>query len=317
MMDFFAEKNIAPMLIAQMQEPFDDPDWIYELKLDGCRCVAYLEKGKVTLRNKRNMELLPRFPELKGIHEQVQERCILDGELVVLVKGRPDFYELQRRMLMTDRFKIKLGAERLPASFIAYDCLQLEKNVLLDVPLLERKKILDGLLEENERVAVSRYMEEKGIDLFRLTEEQELEGVVAKRKSSLYHQGKRTKEWIKFKRVADADLVICGYIPGRFPGLVLGEYVDGKLTYAGSVSMGVRRDILNVLKKGHCPFDNYPKGKEQAVWCIPDRICTVEYMPNTKDSLRQAVFKGIRDDVFSNDIPSPNADRSSLSASFL
>ena len=153
-------------------------------------------------------------------------------------------------------------------------------------------------MEENEHMAVSRYIEEKGTDLFRMTAEQELEGVVAKRKCSLYHPGKRTKDWIKFKRMADADLVICSYIPGKMPGLVLGECVDGKLSYAGTVTMGVRREILKFLKKGSCPFGSFPKGKEQAVWCIPDRVCTVEYMPNTKDSLRQPVFKGIRDDVF-------------------
>ena len=94
-MDLFQDKNISPMLIAQMQEPFDDPEWIYELKLDGCRCVAYLEKENVVLRNKRNMELLPRFMELKDIYKQANTPCILDGELVVMVKGVPDFYELQ------------------------------------------------------------------------------------------------------------------------------------------------------------------------------------------------------------------------------
>jgi len=90
-MELFAEKNVSPMLIAEMKDAFDDPDWIYELKLDGCRCVAYLEDGKVTLRNKRNMELLLRFPELTQIYKQAKKRCILDGELVVLSGGKPDF----------------------------------------------------------------------------------------------------------------------------------------------------------------------------------------------------------------------------------
>ena len=123
-MDLFKEMNVSPMLISQMQEPFDDADWIYELKLDGCRCVAYLEEGRVVLRNKRNLELLPRFPELGSIHSQVKNRCVLDGELIVMVNGVPDFYELQKRTLLNDKFKIRLGAEKLPASFVAYDCLQ-------------------------------------------------------------------------------------------------------------------------------------------------------------------------------------------------
>ena len=293
-MDLFAEKNVSPMLIAEMKDAFDDPDWIYELKLDGCRCVAYLEEGKVTLRNKRNMELLPRFPELTQIHKQAKKRCILDGELVVVSGGKPDFYELQKRTLMSDRFKIELGAVKLPASFIAYDCLQVGERVLLDVPLMERKDILADLIVENDRFAVSRYIPEKGIDLFRMTVQQELEGVVAKRMDSLYHMGKRTKDWIKFKRMADEDFVICGYVPGKMPSLILGEVVDEELKYAGTVTMGERREDLKYLKKGACPFRDRPKGKGEIVWCVPEMVCTVEYMPNTKDALRQPVYKGIR-----------------------
>ncbi len=177
-MDLFQDKNISPMLIAQMWEPFDDPEWIYELKLDGCRCIAYLEQDRVILRNKRNMELLPRFIELKDIYKQVNERSILDGELVVMVNGVPDFYELQKRTLLTSRTRIELGAKRLPASFVAYDCLQIGNKVLLDTPLLERKHILEKCVNENERIAVSRYIQEKGTQLFQLTVEKELEGVV-------------------------------------------------------------------------------------------------------------------------------------------
>ena len=116
-MDLFQERNLSPMMIASMQAPFDSPDWIYELKLDGCRCIAYLDGNETVLRNKRNMELLPRFPELNQIHRQVKQKCVLDGELVVMVNGVPDFYELQKRTLLTRRVKIELGAGRLPASF--------------------------------------------------------------------------------------------------------------------------------------------------------------------------------------------------------
>lgn len=204
-MDLFREKNIAPMLISQMQEPFDSSDWIYELKLDGCRCVAYLEEGKVILRNKRNLELLPRFPELSDIHRQAKQKCILDGELVVLVKGVPDFYELQKRTLLTNRVKIKLGAERLPASFVAYDCLQYGEKVLFDVPLMERKHVLQDLVREAERIAVSRYIQEKGIDLFNLTVQKELEGVVAKAGYYSYTESRSMPvfSYPKWKRACD------------------------------------------------------------------------------------------------------------------
>lgn len=296
-MDLFIEKNIAPMLIAQMQEPFDNPDWIYELKLDGCRCIAYLEKDKTILRNKRNMELLPRFPELKNIHTSVKDKCILDGELVVMINGVPEFYELQKRTLMTSPVKISMAAGLLPASFVAYDCLQINDKVLLDTPLMERKTILQELVRENERIAVSRYIEEKGTELYALTVQKELEGVVAKRKNSSYFQGKRTKDWIKFKRMADKEFVICGYESGQMTSLILGEYQNGTLEYAGTVTMGVRRELTCILQKSTCPFEAIPQGKEQVIWCKPEYVGTVEYMPNTMDALRQPVFKGIRDDV--------------------
>ncbi|MGN0347631.1 MAG: DNA ligase [Lachnospiraceae bacterium] len=321
MMDLFEDRNIAPMLIANMEEPFDNPEWIYELKLDGCRCMAYLDEAGVVLRNKRNVELLPRFPELSDINKCAKQRCVLDGELIVLVNGRPDFYELQKRTLLTSKTKIKLDAGRHPASFVAFDCLQSENRILLDVPLLERKQILQNLIRENERMAISRFFTGKGKQLFTLTVEKELEGVVAKRASSLYYPGKRTKDWIKFKRMADRDFVICGFISGNASGgmvtLLLGEYREGKLSYAGNVSLGVRKEVLRHLQKGPCPFQNgktdnvNPENKIKnslktdknndiknrgIVWCKPNKICVVEYMPNTKDSLRQPVYKGLRND---------------------
>ena len=137
-MGVFDEKNISPMLIAQMQEPFNDDNWIYELKLDGCRCIGYFDQSGTCLRNKRNLELLPRFPELKELHRSVSERTVLDGELVVLQNGVPDFFELQRRTLLTDRFKIEMAAARHPASFVAYDCLYGGSRSIMDRPLLER-----------------------------------------------------------------------------------------------------------------------------------------------------------------------------------
>lgn len=296
-MDLFQDKNISPMLIAQMQEPFDDPEWIYELKLDGLRCIAYLEKDRVILRNKRNMELLPRFIELNDIYKQVTDRCILDGELVVMVNGVPDFYELQKRTMLTSKTRIGLEAARLPASFVAYDCLQAGDKVLLDIPLIERKQTLEKLVQENERIAISRYIPEKGAQLFQLTVEKKLEGVVAKKASSLYYQGKRTKDWIKFKRMADKDFLICGYEPGKVISLILGEYQNGELVYAGTVSWGVRREVIKALTKGSCPFRENVKPDGNIVWCKPEKTCIVEYMPNTLDALRQPVFKGIRDDV--------------------
>ncbi len=100
MKDLFEEKNISPMLIARNVEPFADPDYLYELKWDGERCIAYLDPRQGTeLRNKRNVRMLPKVPELSGIHQQARVRCILDGELLCLVNGKPEFEAIQRRSL--------------------------------------------------------------------------------------------------------------------------------------------------------------------------------------------------------------------------
>ena len=169
-MDLFEEKRVSPMLIAQMQEPFNDDGWIYELKLDGCRCIGYFYQTGTCLRNKRNMELLPRFPELKDLHRSVSERTVLDGELVVLLNGVPDFFELQRRTLLTDRFKIEMAAARHPASFVAYDCLYEGSRSIMDQPLLERKEALLSSVRENGLIAISRYIPTDGIGMFRSTQ---------------------------------------------------------------------------------------------------------------------------------------------------
>lgn len=295
--NLFTEKSIFPMLISERREPFNNPDWIYELKLDGCRCIAYIERGRVVLRNKRNMNLLPRFMELQYIDKQIRGKCVLDGELVVMYKGRPDFYRLQRRTILTDRLQIELETNRFPASFIAYDCLQSGDKVLLQTPLMERKAILQSFIDENERFSYTRYVQEQGIELFELTRKEELEGVVAKRANSLYYPGKRSKEWIKFKHLIDKEYIICGYKQGKPTSLILGEYINGNLVYAGAVSFGVRREILSILKKDCCPFlDKNISGSSHIVWCKPEHVCVVNYMPNTKDALRQPVFKGIKAD---------------------
>ena len=115
MPDLFEEKNLKPMLIAENVEPFDNPDWIYELKWDGERCIAYLDpKGGTDLRNKRNIKMLLKVPELSEIHRQVRTPCILDGELMCLVDGKPDFSAIQRRILMSNGFKIGLEAKSTP-----------------------------------------------------------------------------------------------------------------------------------------------------------------------------------------------------------
>jgi len=302
-MDLFEEKNIKPMLISEMMAPFNDPDWIYELKLDGIRCIAYLDQA-TDLRNKRNDRLLPKVPELGNLHHYAKERCILDGELVILRNGVPDFFELQKRILTTNKFKLMLSGENYPACFVAYDILYRKDASLLDLPLLERKHLLSETINEDPQLAISRYIPEKGIELFALAKQQELEGVIAKKSNSRYYLDKRTKEWIKFKFLTDQDFVVCGYILKEkgVTSVVLGQYRGSELVYRGHVTFGVKYgDIKNLESLDHSPFPNTPPGNENAKWLKPELVCVVQYMPNDKGALRQPVFKGFRDDKLPKD----------------
>lgn len=296
--DIFDQKDLAPMLIGKEGEAFDSPDYIYELKLDGVRGLAYLG-DTAELRNKRNLRVSPLYPELSETHKQVTGHCILDGEFVVISEGKPNFSEMQRRALMSNRTKIQLAASLLPVSFVAFDILYLQGKQLTALPLMERKTILTETVRESARLSVSRYFEEGGSQLCALTEQQGLEGVVAKLRDSRYYFGKRTKEWIKIKNMQDDDFVVCGYIrkSGGVTSLVLGQYRAGELAYKGHVTLGVSvGSRILTAEQGSAPFQP-PPGNERAVWLRPELVCTVKYMEkNERGSLRQPVFKGLRDD---------------------
>ena len=302
-MSMFEEKNIAPMLIGADGDAFDDVNYLFEIKWDGERCIAYLDpKAGTELRNKRNVKMLPKVPELSEIHKQVTKRCILDGELMVLKDGKPDFFEIQRRSLMSNRFRIELAAKQYPATFIAYDILYLDgKDVTLQ-PLEQRKALLQKTVRQNERLAISKTIEGQGKALYRFAEQQQLEGVVAKRRDSLYRPGRRTKEWVKIKNMQDDDFVVCGRLrnAGGVASLALGQYRDGTLVYKGHVTMGVSGpDYARIQAQpaADCPFAAVPEGNGNAVWLRPELVCVVQFMERTAGGgMRQPVFKGLRQD---------------------
>ena len=290
MTDIWETKNIRPMLIGTEGQPFDSDEYIYELKLDGERCIAYLDRDKTILKNKRNILMLPKVPELAEIHKNVNVRCILDGELAVIKDGRPDFFEIQKRSMMSNPVKIDMAAKKYPACFTAFDILYYENRQVTDLPLTERKELLQkAVISENGRFAVSRFIEKNGIQFYALAEQQELEGIVAKRKDSKYYFDKRTKDWIKIKYLQDDDFVVLGYVPkeNSMNSIILGQYSNGQLVYKGHVTLGV----------GGEPFRRIKTLNKNAVWVTPELVCTVKYMMKTESGgMRQPVFKGLRED---------------------
>ena len=304
MRDLFEEKNISPMLLNEVKEPFDDEDYIYELKLDGIRCVAYVEPKSVTLQNKRFKELTDIYPELSDMCKCVKKRVILDGELVVLTDGKPDFYALQKRSLMGDKFRISLAAKKNPVQFVAYDILYSDGKDLTDKPLMERKEYLSKVVTEGNNLSISRWIEKNGVAFFELSKKEDLEGIVAKKKEGLYYIGKRTSEWIKIKVMQDEDLLVLGYQPdedGNVKDLILGYYDEkGELKCRGKVYLGVskaeQRIIGEFAKKNTVKrqwFDKY----KNVVWLKPQLVGTAHFMHETESGgMRQPVWKGLRVD---------------------
>lgn len=307
-MDLFEKREIRPMLIGEETKPFDDPQYLFELKLDGERCVAYLDPRTGTdLRNKRNVKLLPKFPELIELHKSVKARCILDGELIVTGRdGKPVFQSVQRRSLLTDPRRIEWEAMHSPASFVAFDILYYRDHEATDLPLTQRKALLSKVVkEETARFAVARTVDKHGSALFEAAKAQQLEGVVAKRKDSLYMEGKRTTSWKKIKLYIDDDFIVCGWISKgkHMASLILGQYApNGELAYTGHVTLGVSgRDFERIREQEAVPCPPFAPpsghGNDRAVWIRPELVCTVKCMERTKNGgMRQPVFKGLRMD---------------------
>ncbi len=302
MSDLFSERHIPPMLLWEEKQPFNSEDHVFELKLDGIRCIAYLWKDTV-LENKRFRDVTALYPELAHMHGNVRKKTVLDGELVVMRGGKPDFYALQRRSLMTDPFRISLAAKKTPAEFCAFDILYYDGKDLTDLPLTERKKILFDKVKEGGGLTLSRHIERNGIAFFALAKREELEGIVAKKKDGKYYIGKRTREWVKIKVMQDEDLLVLGFMPdggGAPKDLILGCYDEkGKLNCRGKVYLGVskeERQKIMEFAEDNTVERPWAGGYEGAVWLKPLLLGTCRYMQNTPaGGMRQPVWKGLKE----------------------
>jgi DNA ligase D-like protein (predicted ligase) len=306
-MDLFENRKIKPMLLKKVSKPFDSDDFIFELKLDGTRCLAYLDEDGTILINRRFRNITNIFPELQNLHKQVKNKCILDGEIVCIdERGRPSFSILQTRGLSINPFKIALNSRQNPAIFVAFDILYFGNKEITNLNLLKRKEILENIVIENEFINLMRYIDKNGIDFFQKVQEKNLEGIIAKLKDSSYQIGKRSGDWIKIKNLIDEDFVICGFIfddDKRVHDLVLGQYKDKELVFSDYIYLERKKYEENfILKFAKNNTLNYPLFDElknkNIVWIKPELVCTVSYMLRTKyGNMRQPFFKGIRNDI--------------------
>jgi bifunctional non-homologous end joining protein LigD len=286
------------------------------ISFDGTRTIAYIDKNKKEVRflNRRGIWFEYRYPEMKDLWKDVDaEKAILDGELVVFKGGKPDFYLLAEREHVGEKTRAEILSKINPATYVVFDILHLDGKDLIDLPLIERKKILKEKVRESERVLLSVYVIGKGEKFFEEVKAKGLEGIVAKKLSSSYQIGKRSKDWLKIKALNSLDCIICGYTLGEgkrekyFGALLLGIWHEGKLRYLGRVGTGWEEkdleEITAMLKKIEAeknPFDIFeeePSVLEKVKWVKPKLVCEVKFMEFTEDlKLRAPSFIRLRED---------------------
>ncbi len=296
-----------PMLAKVVEEAFSDKDWVFEVKWDGFRAIAYVEEH-FSLKSRNEKELKQNFPELQELNK-LANNIVVDGEIVVMREGKPDFQSLLERGQAVSTREIQRQEDRSPAVYIVFDILEKDGKSLTQLPLMKRKAILKDSLKEGSNVLLCDFIEEKGESYFKLALEKGLEGVVAKRKDSQYEEGLRTGSWLKIKKLKTCDCIIFGYTRGEavraktFGALLLGVYdKEGKPVYVGKVGTGFTQQMIGVLsdkfekiKTNVAPFK--PESGDVVTWLEPKLVCEVAYQVLTRDMrLRMARFKRLRDD---------------------
>src|SRR5207237_184637 len=220
--------------------PFYSTDHIYELKWDGTRASCF-RRDKQRFQNRRMTFIEQRYPDLKV---PTKRPAILDGEIVVMWDGRPSFEKLQERERPGGKIHQDYLVKTLPATYVAFDVLYIGTENVMGQNQMERKALLREVLEEDDRVVLSDYIEARGVDYYNAGIARGLEGIIAKRTDARYAPGKRTKDWIKIKKKTTLDCVIAGITAGEgeredtFGSLIMGAYYQGELFHVGRVGTG-------------------------------------------------------------------------------
>lgn len=290
-MNLWKNRNWKPMLLGEVTNPFDSEEYIFELKFDGTRTLIFVSPESFKIYNRRNIDITYLYPELEILRQYVKRNTIFDGEIIAMDNGKPSFRKLQERAHLKNKTKIKYQMENNPVIFICYDILYDNKN-LIDLPLIDRKKLLENY-EDNDYFLKSKYIEKYGINLYEIVIEQDLEGIVAKKKNSEYEIDKRSNSWLKIKNLKEETFFIGGYTEkdsSYVISLFLGEYINNKFNFVGKVTLGKRTSLYKEIKKEKIikssPFNNY--SNEVVNFIKPHLTCKVKYMERTKNNhLRQ------------------------------
>ncbi|SDI53548.1 DNA ligase D [Mucilaginibacter gossypii] len=313
-----APTKIKPMKATLVDEPFDDPDWLYEVKWDGYRAIAVIDKKGAELISRNNLPFDKYYP-INKLLKDWQINAVIDGEILVLNdKGVSDFGALQNWRSEADGNLV----------YYVFDILWYEGKNLMGLPLKQRQAILSAVLPTNDdRIRQSKVFDTGGIEFFNAAERIGLEGIIAKKASSVYTSDLRSKEWLKIKVQRRQEVIIAGFTKNAgtsksFSALVLALYDDkGKLQYAGKVGTGfsdkLQKEMMEQFKPlitDKSPFEVEPDVDKPSrfrpqrlgakpTWLKPELVCEVAFAEVTNDGVfRQASFKGMRSDKKTKDV---------------
>lgn len=311
-------RDIKAMKATTVDKPFHDPEWVYEIKWDGYRALAFVENGVAELVSRNNL-VYEHFSPVNELLSSWGKNLVLDGELVVLNEvGMPDFGAIQNWR----------SAKDLNLVFYVFDILWLEGKLLTELPLTKRREILKAVLPpDGGMVRISHQFDTNGIAFYEMARKMKLEGIIAKRAESTYTGDARSREWLKVKAKLRQEVVIAGYTRNEdsgknFSALTVGVYdSEGVLKYIGKVGTGFNDQDQKALLKRFapletktCPFDVVPDVDEPSrfrpqrlgakpTWLKPELVCEVEFAEISRDGkLRQASFKGLREDKNPEDV---------------
>ncbi|MCZ2079793.1 MAG: DNA ligase D [Bryobacterales bacterium] len=302
-------ESVTPMLASLASSPPAGEQWVFEVKWDGVRAICYVDGGKMRIVSRNGLSFNRQYPELSVIPHHVRAGSfILDGEIAALdEQGRSRFELIQSRIMVADANAAAYLSRKTPVFLFAFDLLYWDGYDLRRVPLLERKKALEALIQPGECLRYSRHFQAPGAEIVEAARRMGIEGVIAKQADSLY-EGKRSSKWLKIKIVNEQDAVICGFTHGErefFSSLILGIYDKNRLTYAGNAGTGFNGKLikriyeqLGPLITETCPFRPEPKMIRKASWVSPELVCRIKYTEWTAEGrLRAPVFLGLRSDI--------------------
>ena len=311
--------GMKPMLATLVDEPFDDPQWIFEVKWDGYRALAFLQKGDVQVLSRNNKQFNEKFyPIYQLLQKWTDLDVVLDGEILVITdKGISNFGKLQNWRSEADGNLV----------YYVFDLLWYNGKDLRGLALSERQAILKSILPtDDDSIRLSQVFHASGIDLFHAAQKMGLEGIIAKKSNSTYTADARSSEWLKIKVHQRQEVIIAGFTKNentskQFSSLLLGVYENGALQYAGKVGTGfsdqLQKEMMAQFKPlitDKSPFDEIPDvnkpsrfrpnpPKAKAIWLMPELVCEVAYAEVTTDGVfRQASFQGMRVDKKAKDV---------------